>query len=170
MISDIRNPSETFDPMFAYFSNWYRTDRTVIHFYERLTHSSPNRRTPDLSIICVVMSYLFFSFHFHVALILRNIWFIVINKYLLFGPSTHSSMSSSATSIFSLSVHVFIIFENETVISRSFSYIQRMSDESNAELEAQFISWLQSLSFYFSLRYASTVWFHPLNRNRYWIG
>lgn len=66
----------------------------------------------DLSIICVVATYLFFSFHYGASLL--NIWFIVINKYLLFGPNTQFNefVVVSRSLVFT-----FIIFENETVIS-----------------------------------------------------
>lgn len=68
-ISDIRNPNETFDPMFAYFSNWYR------------------RRLTQHRTITGFIYYLCCCELFTFLIPILNI--LTVNKYLLFGPSAH---------------------------------------------------------------------------------
>lgn len=86
------------------------------------TQSSIFTNHSHLSIICAVVSYLLFSFHYMSVAPILNIWFIVINKYWFFGPNTQFNdfdvvIIAVFAAIFSVLVFIFIIFENEILIS-----------------------------------------------------
>lgn len=151
--SDIRNPNETFDPLFAYFSNWYRR-RSHIHFYKQLTQ----QHTGFIYYLCCCGLFIF--------LISLNV-VLILNMYHQLTNICSSDQVQWIRRRHTISRYssLFLSFLEKNDISHSVTFIARMMN-SNSKLKAQFISLLKKKIK--KKQQHSALISSSLNRNRFW--